>query len=204
MQAVGELRSPHELDFLLGSAERAMGAFVDDDGSSPLANVYSLADAACESFSMSTTLAQRAPRLAFWRYANCVARRSGADAHVLKGEVVRLEPLSSAREDGWRVYLRGGDCFETAAVVLATGLGPHLRIPLPWQSWWQHLPEKNRAHALELRYADDLVGKRVVVAGSSNLGAWETAIRAAERGAKVTLLSRAPAPIEWQLPFPGG
>lgn len=42
-----------------------------------------------------------------------------------------------------------------------------------------------------------------MVAGSSNLGTWETAIRAAEHGAKVTLLPRAPASIEWQLPFPG-
>lgn len=66
------------------------------------------------------------------------------------------------------------------------------------------MPEANRAHALQLRFQGDLAGKRVVVAGSSNLATWETAIRSAERGAKVTLLSRAPAPIEWQLPFPGG
>lgn len=203
MQAVGELRSPRELDFSLGRPEREMAGFVDADGSRPLANVYSLKDAACESFNLSTTQQNRAPRLGFWRYANCIAHRSGADAHVLKAEVVRLEPLSNPVRDAWRVHLRGGKSFETAAVVLATGLGPHLRIPLPWQMWWQHLPEKNKAHALGLRY-QELAGKRVAVVGSANVATWEAAIRAAERGAKVTLLSRAHAPIEWQLPFPGG
>lgn len=93
MQAAGELRSPRELDFSLGCEGRAMTRSIDEDGSSPLANVYSLKDAACETFNLSTTPAHRAPRLTFWRYANLIARRSGADAHVLKGEVVRLEPL---------------------------------------------------------------------------------------------------------------
>lgn len=204
MQAVGELRSPRELDFSLGCQERGMASFTDEDGTRPLAGVYSLQDAACESFNLSTTPAHRAPRLAFWHYANCVARRSGADAHVLKGEVVRLEPVSHPVQDSWRVHLKSGECFGTAAVVLATGLGPHLRIPLPWRVWWQHLPAANRTHALKLRYSDDLAGKRVAIAGSANLATWEAAIRAAERGAKVTLLSRAHAPIEWQLPFPGG
>ncbi|CAA9553381.1 MAG: hypothetical protein AVDCRST_MAG86-10 [uncultured Truepera sp.] len=203
MQAVGELRSPRELDFSLGCAEREMARFVDEDGSRPLANVYSLQDAACETFNLSATPENRAPRLAFWRYAGCVARRSGADAHVLKAEVVRLEPVSQRVQDTWRVHLADGRSFETAAVVLATGLKPHLRIPLPWRVWWQHLPEKNKAHALELRY-QELAGKRVAVVGSANVATWEAAICAAERGAKVTLLSRAPAPIEWQLPFPGG
>jgi len=204
MQAVGELRSPRELDFSFGRPERGMTEFIDEDGSRPLAGVYSLADAACETFNLSTTPEHRAPRLAFWRYANCVARRSGADAHVLKGEVVRLKPLSRPVQDTWQVHLADGGSFETAAVVLAMGLQPYLRIPLPWQVWWQHLPEKNRVHALELRYADDLAGKRVAVAGSANIATWEAALQAARRGAKVMLLSRAHTPIEWQLPFPGG
>jgi cation diffusion facilitator CzcD-associated flavoprotein CzcO len=159
---------------------------------------------ACETFNLSTTREHRAPRPAFWRYATCVARRSGADAHVLKGEVARLEPVSHPVQDTWRVHLADGGSFETAAVVLATGLKPHLRIPLPWRPWWQHLPEKNRVHALELRYANDLAGKRVAVAGSANIATWEAALQAAERGAKVTLLARAHTPTEWQLPFPGG
>lgn len=202
MQAVGELRSPRELDFSLGCAARAMTKFVDEDGSRPLANVYSLQDAACESFNLSTTPEHRAPRLAFWRYANCVARRSGADAHVLKGEVVRLAPRGSSKET-WRVHLADGRHFLTNAVILATGLRPHLRIPLPWQTWWKQLPEDCKAHALTLRHQSDLKGRRVAVVGSANLATWEVAIHAAKQGAKVTLLSRAHYPIEWQLPFSG-
>lgn len=202
MQAVGELRSPRELDFSLGCPERAMTQFIDDDGSRPLENVYSLRDAASETFNLTTTATQRAPRLAFWRYANALARSHNADAKVVRGRVVRLEPLPDSTQDRWRVHLEGGGCFDTAAVVLATGLAPHLRIPLPWRAWWGGLPEGKRSHALALRYGGELQGKRVMVAGSSNLATWEAAVRAAEWGAKVTLLSRAPAPIEWQLPFP--
>ena len=203
MQAAGHLRSPRELDFTLGRPEREMAAFVDEDGSKPLANVYSLHEAADEAFNLSTTPTQRAPRLSFWHYANYLAHESGADEHVLRAKVVRLEPLLSRDPEAWRVHLQDGSYFETRAVVLATGLGPHLRIPLPWQSWWRHLPEACRAHALTLRYSGDLRGKRVAVVGSSNLATWETAIRAAKQGARVTLLSRAHYPIEWQLPFAG-
>ncbi|ADI13631.1 FAD/NAD(P)-binding protein [Truepera radiovictrix] len=200
MQAVGHLRSPAELDFALGVPERGMGAFEDDDGSFPLRGVYRLEDAAASAFNLSTTPAHRAPRLAFWRYANCVARRSGADAHVLQASAARLEPVWEGAEGHWRVHLEDGRSFATAAVVLATGLGPHLRVPRPWRPWWARLPEATRAHVLGFRY-EGLAGKRVVVAGSSNLSSWEAAIRAAEAGAKVTLLSRALNPIEWQLPF---
>jgi hypothetical protein len=204
MQAVGELRSPRELDFSLGRPAQGNDWVCRRGRLEPLENVYSLADAACETFNLTTTREHRAPRLAFWRYANCVARRSGADAHVLKGEVARLEPVSHPVQDTWRVHLADGGSFETAAVVLATGLSPYLRIPLPWRVWWQHLRRRTKAHALELRYADDLAGKRVAVAGSANIATWEAALQAAERGAKVTLLSRAHTPIEWQLPFPAG
>lgn len=201
MQAVGYLRSPLELDFSLGVPERGMGAFRDEDGGFPLRDVYRLEDAASEAFNLSAAPEHRAPRLAFWRYANCVARRSGADAHAVQAQVVRLEPLPGRLEGSWRVHLADGRHFETAAVVLATGLGPHLRVPQPWRPWWERLPEASRVHALRLRYRGDLSGKRVTVVGSSNLSTWEAAIRAAEAGAKVTLLSRALTPIEWQLPF---
>jgi hypothetical protein len=199
MQAVAHLRSPRELDFALGDEARAMTRFADDDGSYPLANVYSLSDAERRAFNEATTERDRAPRLAFWRYANALARRSGADAYHLAARVERLEPLT----DGWRVHLAGGRSFCTAAVIVASGLLPHLRIPKPWQVWWYHLPDEVKAHALRFDYARErLAGKRVAVLGSSNLATWEAAIRAAEEGAKVTLLSRALNPIEWQLPFP--
>lgn len=199
MQATGHLRSPRELDFSLGNPHRAMAHFRDQDGSYPHAGVYSLQEAADETFNLTTTPAQRAPRLAFWRYANCVARESGADAHVLRAGVARLEPI----QNRWRVHLQDGRRFETAVVVLATGLAPHLRIPRPWRVWWERLPEGTRHHALPFRYEKEtLAGRRVAVLGSSNLATWEAALRAAEAGAKVTLLSRALNPIEWQLPFP--
>ena len=54
MQATGHLRSPRELDFTLGHPERSMAAFVDEDGSRPLGNVYSLGDAASETFNRRT------------------------------------------------------------------------------------------------------------------------------------------------------
>lgn len=46
-----------------------------------------------------------------------------------------------------------------------------------------------------------LAGKRVVVVGSSNLTAWETATSAAQLGAQVTMLVRAQRPTVQTLPF---
>ncbi|MGL4608852.1 MAG: FAD-dependent oxidoreductase [Trueperaceae bacterium] len=198
MKAVGYLRSPKELDFSLGNLSRAMSHFQDDDGSSPLENVYSLNDAVNDTFNKSTTEANRAPRLAFWKYANCIAKTSGADEHVIQAKVERLEPVGQC----WNVHLSNGDTFTTRAVVLATGLRPHLRIPRPWQLWWQHLPREQAHHALACDYkAEQFANKKVAVLGSSNIATWEAAIKLAQVGAKVTLLSRAVNPIEWQLPF---
>lgn len=198
MKAVGHLRSPRELDFSLGNPSRAMSHFQNEDGSSPLANVYSLNDAENDAFNESTTETNRAPRMAFWKYANCIAKTSGADEHVTQARVERLEPVDNC----WNVHLSNGDTFTTRAVVLATGLRPHLRIPRPWQLWWQHLPEGQAHHALACDYkAEQFANKKVAVLGSSNIATWEAAIKLAQVGAKVTLLSRAVNPIEWQLPF---
>jgi Pyridine nucleotide-disulphide oxidoreductase len=198
MKAVGYLRSPKELDFSLGNPARSMAHFKDEDGSNPLANVYSLEDADSDAFNESTTEANRAPRLAFWKYANCIAKMSNADEHVVQAKVERLEPLGEC----WQVHLSNGDTFTTKAVVLATGLRPHLRIPRPWQAWWQHLPKEQTFHALACDYkAEHFENKKVAVLGSSNIATWEAAIKLARVGAKVTLLSRAVNPIEWQLPF---
>jgi hypothetical protein len=203
MKAVGHLRSPRELDFSLGNTSRSMCHFKDDDGSKPLANVYSLNDAENDTFNESTTEANRAPRLAFWNYANCIAKTSGADEHVVQAKVERLE--SSATNSGgncWKVHLSNGETFTTSVVVLATGLRPHLRIPRPWQFWWQHLPKEQAHHALACDYkAEQFANKKVAVLGSSNIATWEAAIKLAQVGAHVTLLSRALNAIEWQLPF---
>jgi hypothetical protein len=198
MKAVGYLRSPKELDFSLGNDSRAMSHFTDEDGSRPLANVYSLNDADDDTFNESTTEANRTPRLAFWKYANCIAKTSGADEHVVQANVDRLEPHGNC----WNVHLSNGQAFTTRAIVLATGLRPHLRIPRPWQSWWQHLPKEQAQHALACNYkAEEFANKKVAVLGSSNIATWEAAIKLAQVGANVTLLSRALNPIEWQLPF---
>lgn len=196
MQATGRLRSPHELDFSFGYEARRMTRF-REGAEFPLANVYSLKDAACDHFNESTTPAHRAPRATFWRYANCLAKTSGADAHVIQAGVTRLEPV----QNHWRVTLSNGDTF-TTAVVLATGLQLHLFVPRPWRVWWQHLPAGRAHHAFRLDYErSDLKGARVAVLGSSNIATWEAAIKLAEKGAKVTLLSRYFNPIERQLPF---
>lgn len=200
MQAVEHLRSPRELDFSLGRPERQMTRFVDDDGTRPLANVYSLNDVEQFERNEQTSEAVRAPRLAFWRYANCLAKRSGADERVQQASVTKLEPL--AEGDGWRVHVEQGRPFTTRVIVLATGLMPHVQLPRPWRIWWAQLPEASRTHALHCRYAhEQLSGKRVAVLGSSNTASWEAALRARACGARVTLISRALNPIEWQLPF---
>lgn len=197
MQATGFLRSPRELDFSLGQPQREMRAFVDEDGSRPLANVYSLKEATCDRFNESTSEVQRAPRAAFWRYANCVAKRSGADQKVIHSRVTKLEPY----QGGWQVQLSDASRFSTRVVLLASGLMPQLYLPQSWQVWWQHLPEERTHHAFRFDYRQDLKGSKVAVLGSSNISTWETAIKLAEAGARVTLLSRRYGPIERQLPF---
>ncbi|MAZ53605.1 MAG: hypothetical protein CMO31_06275 [Trueperaceae bacterium] len=198
MQATDFLRSPRELDFSLGQTERAMTAFVDEDGSQPLANVYSLQDASCDRFNETTTESQRAPRAAFWRYANYVAKRAKADQQVIGASVTQLKPL----QHGWQVHLSDGCRFSTRVVLLATGLTPHLYIPRPWHVWWQHLPQEQAHHAFQLDYANgDFKDANIAILGSSNVATWEAAIKLAEAGAKVTLLSRYSNPIERQLPF---
>lgn len=197
LQATGFLRSPRELDFRFGCRERAMTRFVAEDGNRPLANVYSLKDAADDDFNESTTDAQRAPRAAFWRYANCVAKRAGADQHVVNTSVTRLEPL----ENGWQVQLANGASFSTRVVLLANGLASQLYLPQAWRVWWRRLPPGRAHHAFKFDYSKDLLGAKVAVLGSSNIASWEAAIRLAEKGARVTLLSRHYGPVERQLPF---
>ena len=198
MQSTGFLRSPRELDFSFSCSKRAMTAFVDKDGSYPLANVYSLKDAACRGFNESTTEAQRAPRAAFWRYANCIAKRSEADHHVVNSTVTKLEPAGNR----WRVHLSDGEVFVTRVILMATGLMPHLYIPEPWRVWWHQLPAQQKHHAFKLNVISErFKGAKVAVIGSSNIATWEVAIKLAEVGARVTLLSRHLNPVERQLPF---
>lgn len=197
MQAVGHLRSPRELDFSLGQCERSMVAFCEE-GRYPLAEVYSLEQAKDPHINEATTPAQRADRHAFWRYGNCLAQQSAADHQVIQARVEELKPL----ERRWQVRLSNGDSYVSAVVVLASGLMNHLYLPQPWLAWWRQLPKGRAHHAFRFDYqSHNIVGKRVAVLGSSNIASWEAAIRLAQLGAEVTLLSRYPNPVEWQLPF---
>lgn len=200
MGTVTHLRSPRELDFALGEPARAMTAWRDERDRAPLANVYGLDDAEDRAFNeREARPAVRAKRGDFWRYANDVALRSGADAHAVRSSVVRLQ----ARQGGWRLHLDGDDPLDARVVVLATGLAPHRYVPEPWKLWWRHLPAGSAVHALGFRADPDRLARReVAVLGSSNLAAWETAIACAEAGARVTLLCRKPNPVERQLPVP--
>ena len=200
MRTVEKLRSPREFDFSLGDPTRAMTVWRDADGGTPLANVYGLDDAEDRAFDERDAGPEvRACRHAFWRYAADTARRSGADAHVHRAGVVRLEPVC----DGWRLHLDRGAPIDARVLVLATGLVPHRYLPEPWRAWWRHLPSERAVHALGFRPDRERLARRsVAVLGSSNLAAWETAIACAEVGARVTLLCRKPNPVERQLPFP--
>lgn len=197
MQAVTQLRSPRELDFSLGKAARSMAQF-KEQGSFPLAQVYSLSDAEDEGFNENSSEANRAPRETFWRYANHLAKTTGADKKVIQAKVSRLE----SAKGHWRVHLGTGESFSSKVILLATGLMPHLYLPQPWHIWWQHLPQDRVHHAFKLNYQKDCFkGEQVAVLGSSNIATWEAAIKLAELGANVTLLSRYLNPIERQLPF---
>jgi len=192
------LRSPRELDFALGDVDRSMTAWRDADGTRPMADVYALAEAADPHANAAIGPARRVPRRAFVRYAHDLAKRSGADEHVVHAALHALVP----EDGGWRVELDDGRAFRTSVVLLATGMAPHLRVPAPWEAWWRHLPSGVAELALRADGAPErLRGRRVAVLGSSNVATWEAAVHAARAGAEVTLLCRRSAPIERQFPF---
>ncbi|CAN5843205.1 hypothetical protein BH23DEI1_BH23DEI1_21030 [soil metagenome] len=197
-RATVHLRSPRELDFALGDPSRSMTCWRDADGSRPLADVYCLGEAEDPHANATVAPSRRVGRHAFWRYANDVARRSGADQHVREARVERLVPAG----DRWLVHLDDGDTFRTAVVLLASGIVPHLRLPEPWRAWWCHLPPERATHALAASLDDaSLPGSSVAILGSSNAATWELACAAARRGAAVTIVCRRGATIERQLPF---
>ena len=201
MQAVSHLRSPKELDFSFGKSEGSMANFQAADGSFPLRNVYSLEDAKDIDFNETTTEDDRAPRQAFHQYANALAKQTNANSKLIEARVVKIEPHNTSTETFWHVHLDNNEVFSTKVVLLATGLMPHLYIPKNWQSWWKQLPANSVHHAFNLNYETSFENKRVAVIGSSNSATWETAVKLANLGAKVKLLSKYGNPIERQLPF---
>ncbi|MEM6429943.1 MAG: NAD(P)-binding domain-containing protein, partial [Deinococcota bacterium] len=198
--SVKHLRSPRELDFSLGDSRRSMANFVAEDGSRPLANVYSLQDMQQKHPRGDCWPRQHAERRVFWHYANALAEQSKAVDYLIPEAAQRLEHDGSH----WHITTSDGNCVRARAVILATGLLPHIQAPRSWW-WWQHLPAERKALALQPSAKNtalnNVAGKRVVVVGSSNLSAWETATHAAQLGAEVTLLVRAQQPTVQTLPF---
>ena len=197
--AVVHLRSPRELDFALGDPARAMGAWVDPlSGNRPLANVYGLAEMHDPQALAGIGAERRAKRTDFHAYAASVAAGSGADAHLLRAAVVRMDRCA----DGWRLELSSGALVEARVVLLASGSTDHRYLPQAWRVWWQHLPEGRAAHVFDpLARTVEVRGRSLAVIGSANAASSEAAIDAARRGARVTLFSRREAPIERQLPI---
>ncbi|MEM7736023.1 MAG: NAD(P)-binding domain-containing protein [Deinococcota bacterium] len=198
--SVKHLRSPRELDFSLGDSRRSMANFVAEDGKRPLANVYSLQDVQQKNPREDHQPRQHAERSTFWQYANSLAEQSKAADYLIPEAAEQLEHDGSH----WHIKTSSGGRIRARAIILATGLLPHTQAPRSWW-WWQHLPAERKALALQPSVKntalDDVAGKRVVVVGSSNLSAWETATHAAHRGAHVTLLARAQQPTVQTLPF---
>lgn len=197
--AAEHLRSPRELDFALGDPSRSMVRWFDAaSGTTPLAGVYSIEEARDPRAMGEVPPERRARRSDFHRYAQQVAAASGAAERLVFGAVERLCRTS----EGWRLHLAGGDAVDARVVLLASGSSDHLYLPQPWRLWWQHLPKGRVAHTFDAATREhDLKGRSLAVVGSSNAAAYEAAIAAARRGARVTLLSRREAPIERQLPI---
>jgi cation diffusion facilitator CzcD-associated flavoprotein CzcO len=200
-----------------------MANFVDSDGTCPMAGVYSLQAAQQQPQQPQ----QHAKKDTFWRYANHIAKQSKADDYLVPEAAVRLEPDTAFTPTRWRITTTSGNIIRARAVILATGLVPHYQAPKTWL-WWEHLPAHNKALALQspqqssqqspqqssqqssqklstqslmpILNRERLAGKRVVVVGSSNLTAWETAVSAAQLGAQVTMLVRAQRPTVQTLP----
>ena len=201
MQHTEFLRSPHEFDFSLGSPSRSMRTWRDEHGRTPLAGVYSLAQAEDAAFNeREASDAHRAPRHAFHAYACDVARTSRADASVVRAKVLDAEPTA----EGWTLHLSDDRRLRAAVVLLATGIAPHPYVPADWRTWWSRLPPALKRHTFDGDDASHVAARRIAVIGSSNASSWETAVSYAERGAEVTLLSRHPHPVERQFPFPTG
>lgn len=199
MQHTEFLRSPHEFDFALGAPSRSMHQWRDGQGQAPLANVYTLAQAEDAAFNEhDSSDVNRAPRKAFHAYAQDVAFKTQAHQHVIHGRVTCAEP----KPDGWMIQLDGGRQVHARVILLATGIAPHRYVPERWRTWWRHLPDELKRHSFDGPPARSVAGRRVAILGSSNSSSWETALSYASLGAKVTLLSRHPNPVERQFPFP--
>jgi cation diffusion facilitator CzcD-associated flavoprotein CzcO len=105
------------------------------------------------------------------------------------------EVLSIARAPGgWRTATRAGTCFESRAVVLATGANCRPRATrFAGQADYRGLV----MHSRDYRNAAPFEGQRVLVVGMGNTGA-EIALDLAEQGVRVALSVRSPVNIVYR------
>ena len=101
-------------------------------------------------------------------------------------------------QDGFAVLLADGELVPASRVVVAAGVTPFTHRPAPYD----RLSRERCSHAYDHCSVSSFAGRRVAVIGSGQSGL-ECAALAHEAGARVELLSRAPA-IKWLADDPAG
>ena len=118
-------------------------------------------------------------------HSRAVVARHGLDALVVPTTVVDVEPAG----DGYRLHGADGTILDTRTLILAPGLRGHERVPAWARELWERDPKlATHVESIDVR-AENVGGERVLVVGGG-LSAATLAGAAAERGARVTLVSR--------------
>lgn len=99
----------------------------------------------------------------------------------------RAESLEALEDGSWKLTTHTGDEFVTRAVVIAAGAGSFTPRRLPFAEARGYENGKGLSYAV--RDADQLAGKRVVIAGGGD-SAVDWAIVLAGRAASITLVHR--------------
>ncbi|MBI3636568.1 MAG: SidA/IucD/PvdA family monooxygenase [Candidatus Rokubacteria bacterium] len=121
----------------------------------------------------------------FMDHSRWVVERHGLEELIVPTRVVAVEPT----ENGYRLHGADTTTLETRVLILAPGLRGQEREPA-WADDLRHRAPTLTGHveSLDVR-TEAIVGERVLVVGGG-LSAATLAEAAAERGARVTLLSR--------------
>src|SRR5712692_7019655 len=121
----------------------------------------------------------------FMDHRRWAVARHGLDALVVPANVVDVE----LTEDGYRLYGADGTTIDTRTLILAPGMRGQEHVPAWVAELARHDPKLAiHVESLDLR-TEHVVGERVLVVGGG-LSAATLADAAAERGARVTLMSR--------------
>ena len=129
-------------------------------------------------------LSRPVPREDFVAYGHWFQQQAVPDLRRQRVDAVR------AHDHGFTVELDDGTSIDARRVVLASGLGTFAWRPAPFDQ----LPAAVVSHTSDHSDFSALEGRRVLVVGGGQ-SAVESAALAAEAGADVTLLSR--APVHW-------